>query len=51
MEDSATLPGADVAVPLEVYVRVGDGVAEDVVRIVSENATALKFDHPSFEKE
>ena len=34
-----------------VHVRVGEGVSEDVVRIVSENATALKFDHASFEKD
>ncbi len=47
----AALPGADVAVTLEVHVHVGEGVSEDVVRIVSENATALKFDHASFEKE
>ena len=46
-----TLPGADVAVNLEVNVRVGEGVEEDVVRTVSENATALKFDHASFEKD
>ena len=42
------LPEADVA---EAHVRVGEGVSEDVVRIVSENATALKFDHASFEKD
>ncbi len=47
----AALPGADVEVTLEVHVRVGEGVEEDVVRTVSENATALKFDHASFEKD
>ncbi len=47
----AALPGATVDVTLEVQVRVGEGVEEDVVRIVSENATALKFDHASFERE
>ena len=46
----AALPGAEVAVTLEVHVRVGEGVSDDVVRVVSENATALKFDHASFEK-
>jgi hypothetical protein len=40
---------ADVEVTLEVHVRVREGVSEDVVGIVSENATALKCDHASFE--
>ena len=47
----AALPGADVEVTLEVHVRVGEGVKEDVVRTVSDNATALKFKHASFEKD
>jgi hypothetical protein len=47
----AALSGATVDVTLEVQVRVGEGVEEDVVRTVSENATALKFDHASFEKD
>ena len=47
----AALPGAKVEVTLEVQVRVGEGVDDDVVRTVSENATALKFDHASFEKD
>ena len=47
----AALPGAKVDVTLEVHVKVGEGVEEDVVRTVSENATALKFDHASFEKD
>ncbi len=33
---------------LKVIFRDGE---DDVVRIVSENATALKFDHASFEKD
>ncbi len=48
---NARSPGANIEVTLEVNVRVGEGVAEDVVRTVSENATALKFDHASFEKD
>ena len=36
---------------LEVHVRVPEGVKQDVVRIVSENANALKFEHASFERE
>lgn len=47
----AGLPGADVSVTLEINVRVPEGVKDDVVRTVSENATALKFTHASFEKE
>ena len=47
----AALPGADSNVTLEVHVRVAKGAADDVVRIVSENANALKFDHASFERE
>jgi len=30
---------------------VDQGVEDDIVRIVSENATALKFKHASFEKD
>lgn len=51
LETSGVVPGATAAVTLEVQVRVREGVEEDVVRTVSENATALKFDHASFEKE
>jgi hypothetical protein len=46
----AALPGAEVNVTLEVHVRVPDGVGDDVIRIVSENANALRFDHASFER-
>ncbi len=45
------LPGAEVNVSLEVQIRVPDGVSDDVVRTVSENATVLGFQHASFEKE
>jgi len=38
-------------VTLEVQVEVRDGVSEDVVRTVSENANALKFDQAAFEKD
>lgn len=47
----AALPGAGVEVSLEVQVRVGEGAEEDVVRIVSENATVLKIDHATFEED
>ena len=45
------LPRAKVDVTLEVHVHVAEGISEDVVRTVSENATALKFDHSSFERD
>ncbi len=32
-------------------VLVAKGIADDVVRTVSENANALKFDHASFERD
>ena len=47
----AAFPTAQVDVTLEVHVRVVEGVSDDVVRVVSENATALKFDHSSFERD
>ncbi|MCZ6873927.1 MAG: hypothetical protein O7G88_10415 [bacterium] len=47
----AALPGAEVSVTLEIHVRVPEGVGDDVVRIVSENANALRFDHASFERD
>ena len=45
------LPGATVEAILEVQVKVSDGVEDDVVRAVTENATALKFDPASFVKD
>ncbi len=31
--------------------KLGEDVEADVVRIVNENATALEFDHASYEKD
>jgi predicted AAA+ superfamily ATPase len=45
------LVGAQVKVTLEVEVTVPNGVADDVVRIVTENARTLKFDSQGFEKD
>ena len=45
----AALPGAKVDVTLEIHVSIPKGADDDVARIVSENASALKFDHASFE--
>lgn len=45
------LPGAKVDVTLEINVQIPEGADDDVVRIVSENANTLKFDHASFEDE
>ena len=41
--------GSDLTLVVQSFAR--EGVEEDVVRTVSENATALKFDHASFEKD
>lgn len=45
------LPGAKVSVSLEISIKVPGGVDSDVVRIVSENASALKFNDWGFEDE
>jgi hypothetical protein len=36
---------------MEIEINVPDGVDEKIIRIVTENAAALKFDHAGFEKE
>jgi hypothetical protein len=36
---------------MEIEINVPDGVDEKIIRIVSENANALKFENASFEKE
>lgn len=46
-----TLPGARAKVTMEIEIEVPEGIEDDVVRIVSENATTLKFDNASFEEE
>ena len=51
LEHLSVLPGADVQVTLELRVSVPDGVKEDAVRTVSENAKTLKFQTFSFERE
>jgi len=45
------LVGAEVSVTLEVSARVPNGVPEQVVRIVTENATTMKFSQHAFEEE
>jgi hypothetical protein len=45
------LVGAEVTVTLEVTARIPDGVPDNVVRIVTENCHALKFDEQGFEVE
>jgi len=44
------LAGAKVDVTLEIHVQVPEGIDPDTIRIVTENATTLKFDHASFEE-
>lgn len=51
LEHLSTLTGAEVEVTLEVKVRVPDGIKDDVVRTVSENAKTLKFQVASFRRE
>ena len=51
VEHLSTLPDAEVEVTLEIRVRVPDGVKDDVVRTVSENAKTLKFQTATFERE
>jgi predicted AAA+ superfamily ATPase len=45
------LVGAEVRVTLEIDAKVANGVPENVVRIVTENARTLKFDAQGFENE
>jgi len=45
------LLGADVEVVLEVRANVPDGIPDNIVRTVSENARTLKFDAFEFEEE
>lgn len=45
------LVGSDVTVTLEVQARVPQGVSDEVVRIVTENARTLKFESQGFEGE
>jgi hypothetical protein len=44
------LVGADVDVKIEIAAHVPDGVPDDVVRTVTENAKTLKFDQHGFEE-
>jgi predicted AAA+ superfamily ATPase len=47
----AALPGAEVEVTLEIRAEVADGVPDDVVRTVTENAATLKFSSQGFEED
>jgi hypothetical protein len=51
LEHLSVLPEATVEATLELRVGVPDGVKDDVVRTVSENAKTLKFQIQSFERE
>ena len=51
LQHLAGLVDSDVEVTLEVTVKVKDGIPERVIRVVSENAATLKFDHFEFEEE
>ena len=45
-----SLMGANVEITLEIQATVPDGVPENVIRIVTENARTLKFDQSGFEE-
>lgn len=45
------LVGSDVEVILEIHATVPDGIPDNVVRTISENAATLKFDPFGFEEE
>lgn len=47
----ANLPGAQVQVTLDIQATTSDGIPDNVVRIVTENAKTLKFKTHSFEPE
>ena len=51
LQHLVNLKGADVEVTLEISIRVNDGIPDEVVRIVSENAKTLKVDGVEFEEE
>jgi len=44
------LPNVQADVTMEIKIRAPGGIEEDGVRVVTENATVLKFDHAGFEK-
>ncbi len=47
----ASVPGAKVNITLEIEATAPDGFDESQVRVVSENATTLKFEQSGFEEE
>lgn len=45
------LVGSNVEVTIEIHATVEDGIPDDIIRIISENARTLKFDQFGFEEE
>ena len=45
------LLGSDVEITLEIHATVPEGIPDNVVRTISENAATLKFDQFGFEEE
>ena len=45
------LVGSDVEITLEIHATVPEGIPDNVVRTISENAATLKFDQFGFEEE
>ena len=47
MSHLQALPGSETEMSLEVQVKVPDGIDDATARIVLENASSLKAEHPS----
>ena len=45
------LVGSDVEVTIEIHATVEDGIPDDIIRTISENARTLRFDQFGFEEE
>jgi hypothetical protein len=51
LQHLASLDGVDLDITVEIRARRAEGFPEDKVRVILENARALKFDQSAFEAE
>ena len=51
LQHLASMEGADLDITVEIRAHAPDGFPEDKVRIILENASALKFDQSTFESD
>lgn len=51
LQHLAALDGVDLDITVEIRAHMTDGFPEDKVRVILENARALKFDHSTFESD